>query len=123
MLTSLPSSLAIPVLPSKQASERCRHRQTVQVSVNLRHCKDTFLISDLHDMFGTNVKLDDLIGRYIIVEGDRGADMGQIIAVLKSSVVAYGENSVSSKMNYPLALNTAGVQSTIMMEEKREMQR
>lgn len=44
-------------------------------------------------MFGPQIKLTDLIGRYVLVEGDRGIDMGQITAVLKTNVVAHGDIS------------------------------
>lgn len=44
-------------------------------------------------MFGPQIKLCELIGRYVLVEGDRGVDIGQITAVLKTNVVAHSDIS------------------------------
>ncbi|EKF38937.1 hypothetical protein MOQ_000847 [Trypanosoma cruzi marinkellei] len=55
-----------------------------EVKVKLRLGSEVFIVNDVPQVFGLIVNPEDLVGRYVIVEGDRGEDMGIIAAIERS---------------------------------------
>ncbi|CCW65252.1 unnamed protein product [Phytomonas sp. EM1] len=63
----------------------CRH--SVEVTVALRCGEAPFIIPDVYEIFPSEVEISDLVGLYVIVEGDRGEDMGVISAVNSNQII------------------------------------
>ncbi|ORC86818.1 PSP1 family protein [Trypanosoma theileri] len=55
-----------------------------EVKVELRLGSEVFLVNDVPHIFGVILKAEDLINRHVIVEGDRGEDLGLITAIVSS---------------------------------------
>nr|CCC92154.1 conserved hypothetical protein [Trypanosoma congolense IL3000] len=68
-----------------------------EVTVELRLCSETFLIDDVVTIFGTAMAIEDLVDRYVIVEGDRGEDLGRITAASPVGTRTSGESPNSDK--------------------------
>ncbi|EPY27299.1 hypothetical protein AGDE_10835 [Angomonas deanei] len=55
-----------------------RRQQNAKVQVVLRGSEETFSLRDAYAVWGLDVDMNELRGRFVIVEGDRGEDMGYI---------------------------------------------
>ncbi|ESL08736.1 hypothetical protein TRSC58_03556 [Trypanosoma rangeli SC58] len=55
-----------------------------EVKVELRLGTEVFIVNDVPQIFGVIVKPDELVGCHVIVEGDRGEDLGVIVSVERS---------------------------------------
>ncbi|KAH9584109.1 PSP1 [Trypanosoma melophagium] len=55
-----------------------------EVKVELRLGSEVFVVNDVPHIFGVVLKAEDLIDRHVVVEGDRGEDLGLITAVVRS---------------------------------------
>lgn len=56
---------------------------SVEVRVQLRSCEEDFYIHDLVKIAGTD-DASMLINSYVLVEGDRGEDMGRVVEILRT---------------------------------------
>lgn len=52
-----------------------------EVKVELRFGSEVFVVDDVPHVFGVILKAEGLVDRYVIVEGDRGEDMGRVVSV------------------------------------------
>ncbi|RNE97699.1 PSP1 family protein [Trypanosoma conorhini] len=55
-----------------------------EVKVELRLESELFIVSDVPQIFGFIVQPEELVGRHVIVEGDRGVDLGVVVSVERS---------------------------------------
>ncbi|KPI88123.1 hypothetical protein ABL78_2810 [Leptomonas seymouri] len=55
-----------------------------EVTVQLRYGEATFVISDIYSLLALEEETRDLVGLSVVVEGDRGEDLGVITALLKT---------------------------------------
>lgn len=63
-------------------------RYDSEVSVQLRCGEASFVIPDVHSLLAQEEETRDLVGLTVIVEGDRGEDVGVITALLKAESAA-----------------------------------
>lgn len=61
-------------------------RHTAELMVELRSGEAPFIVNDVYSIFPTEAEMQDLVGLYVIVEGDRGVDMGVVRSVIRSEV-------------------------------------
>lgn len=64
-----------------------RRRHCAEVTVALRGGEAGFFLPDVYAVFPSEVRADGLAGHYVIVEGDRGEDMGKIVSVMRAAVL------------------------------------
>jgi hypothetical protein len=67
-----------------------------EVSVQLRYGEATFAIADIYSLLALEEETRDLVGLSVVVEGDRGEDLGVITALLRADGAA-GVATPSSK--------------------------
>ncbi|KAG8340511.1 PSP1 C terminal conserved region [Trypanosoma vivax] len=73
-----------------------------EVQVELRLGSELFLVEDVPSVFGHALCPEELVGRYVVVEGDRGEDLGRITTVSKEM-----QYSALEKQNHPRVLREA----------------
>lgn len=68
-----------------------------EVSVKLRLGNEVFLVDDVPAVLGAVMVPEELVGRYVIVEGDRGEDLGCIASVSHSGARSAGDASEAGR--------------------------
>lgn len=108
-----------------------RRRHTAEVTVALRCGEAAFNLPDVYAVFPPEVAMDSLVGHYVLVEGDRGVDMGPITEVLRSDVVegdaaeSSTEDSTDGNANHPNSNsgkgNNAELPKVLSLADERDM--
>ncbi|CCW71413.1 unnamed protein product [Phytomonas sp. Hart1] len=62
-------------------------RRCVEVTVALRYGEMAFIIPDVYEILTSDIDINELIGLHVIIEGDRGEDMGIISAVNSNKTI------------------------------------
>ncbi|KEG12924.1 PSP1 family protein [Trypanosoma grayi] len=73
-----------------------------EVNVELRLGNEVFIVNDVPQIFGAVVKAEELVDRYVIVEGDRGEDLGRIVSVARSELTSLKNTEDEKKEKHPL---------------------